>query len=414
MRTRTLLLAIVVALIAIGPPAVVAATGSPTKAEFTALKQRVVALEAKARVPGPTGPAGPVGPRGPQGERGPTGATGATGPNGATGATGPQGPKGERGEVGPQGPRGEKGERGERGPEGPAGSGEEPPTEEEPPGEEEPPTQTTHCFLDPSACGFPDSDNTGVTPGTVFGTSGSIDASTAGQVISGKDVTGTINVVADNVTIRDTRVTQNTTCGTRTTCGNYAIRIDGGVTGTRIEHVETRTAAGRTCEHDIRNTGGSTLIAGSYLHACDSNVYAAGPTTLEDSYGIGKIDISEDHVENVYFDDTTFTAVHDTLLNPVGQTAVIFGNVGGGFGGACKNHLRLTNNLLAGGGYTIYSCGNGSSGGSSVVSITGNRFARKPDAYYEKSGSYGLEYPHFSETWSGNVWDDNGATIPAP
>jgi hypothetical protein len=196
-----------------------------------------------------------------------------------------------------------------------------------------------------------------------------------------------------------------------------------------IRNVETRAASGITCEHDIRNTSSAIVtISGSDLHACDSNIY--GDASVSDTYGIGKLAISTDHVENVYFDDGTFTANHVTLLNPIGQTAVIFGNVNGGSGGACQNHLTVTNSLLAGGGYTIYPCGNGTGAGSSSTVITGNHFARcgtkevsggggtwvcqggaDANGYYPGGGDYGLEAYGFGGTWSANVWDDTLAAV---
>jgi hypothetical protein len=292
------------------------------------------------------------------------------------------------------------------------------------------PNQTMHCFASPHSCGFPDSTNTGVPAGTTLTASGSINVTTAGTVISGKNVTGTINVMANNVTIENTRVTQNTTCGTQTTCGNYAIRIEEGVNGTTIRHVETASVAGDTCEHDIRNTGGSVTIEYAYLHACDSNVYAVGPTVLKNSYGIGKIAISEDHVENIYFNETSFSAIHDTLLNPVEQTAVIFGNSGGGTDVTnCSNQLTVLESLLGGGGYTLYPCAHAAQAGTSSLKVEGNHFARcvsaegyEPDGgthpcvggadtsgYYPKSGSYGIATDYFTavSTWRDNVWDNN-------
>jgi hypothetical protein len=243
-------------------------------------------------------------------------------------------------------------------------------------------------------------------------------------------VTGTINVMANNVTIENTRVTQNTTCGTRATCGNYAIRINGGASGTVIRNVETASAAGDTCEHDIRNTGGTLTIEGAYLHACDSNVYAVGPTTLKNSYGIGALAISEDHVENIYFNETSFTAIHDTLLNPVEQTAVIFGNSGGGTDVTnCSNQLTILESLIGGGGYTLYPCAHAAQAGTSSLKVEGNHFARCVTAegydpsggthpctggadssgYYPKSGSYGIATNYFTavSVWRNNVWDNN-------
>ncbi len=301
-----------------------------------------------------------------------------------------------------------------------------------------PPPSGSNCFPSPSTCGYPDPTNTGVPVGTTLTASGSITASTAGQVISGKDVTGQIFVNANNVTIENTRVTQTTTCGTTNTCGNFAIRVNSGISGTVIRNVETRTESGKTCEHDIRNQGSASVTGeGLYLHACDSNWYGYG--TLKNSYGIAKIDISTDHVENVYFCSGTFTAEHDTLFNPVEQTAVIFGDTlcGGG------NKYTVKDSLLAGGGYVFYPQANNSNPAGAQTVIEGNHIARcKPKevsgpgghwycqgitnnsrhespgdgiGYYPNGGSYNVgSYFSGPLTWSGNVWDDNLASVSAP
>jgi hypothetical protein len=213
------------------------------------------------------------------------------------------------------------------------------------------------------------------------------------------------------------------------TCGNYDIRIDEGVTGTVIRNSELTTAPGTTCEHAIRNTSGPDLqVIGVYMHGCDSNVY--GGATVTDSYGVAALAIAEDHVENIYFNETSFTLKHSTLLNPVGQTAVVFGNSGGGTDVTnCSNHLTITESLLAGGGYSIYPCAHSAQAGSSTLNVQGNHFARclskegfnpnggehpcvnGPDSggYYPKSGIFGIATEYFPGvgTWRGNVWDDN-------
>src|SRR6185312_14847404 len=238
-------------------------------------------------------------------------------------------------------------------------------------------TPNSNCFSAPSACGYPDATNTGVPVGTSLTPSGSITASTPGQVINGKDVSGTITVAANNVTIENTRVTRTSDgCGSKTACGNYEIIVNDGVTGTIIQDSELASAPGITCEHDIRNLGSKLQVIRAYLHGCDSNLYSVGSTTMTDTYGVAKIVISSDHVENIYFDDSAFTINHSTLFNPVEQTATIFGNSNGGTDGPCSNQLTVTNNLLAGGGYVIYPCGHGTSAGSSKSVITGNHFAR--------------------------------------
>ena len=292
------------------------------------------------------------------------------------------------------------------------------------------PLRTSNCFSSPHSCGYPDPSNTGVPAGVPLGASGSLTITQPGTVVSGLQVTGTIDVLASNVTIENTRVIQDTSCGPINTCGNSAIAIATGLTGVVIKNVETASVPGDTCEHDIRNTGSSVTIEGAYLHACDSNVYAAGPTTLKNSYGIGAIAIDEDHVENIYFNETSFTAIHDTLLNPVDQTAVIFGNSGGGNDVTnCSNQLTVLESLLAGGGYTLYPCAHAAQAGTSSLRVEGNHFARcvstegyEPDGgthpcvggadssgYYPRSGSYGIATEYFSPVsiWRGNVWDNN-------
>ncbi len=297
-----------------------------------------------------------------------------------------------------------------------------------------PPVNQRHCFEKPQECGFPSPGNTGVPNGVSLKPSRSITVTQPGTVISGVDVSGKIDIAADDVTIENSRVTQDTSCGTEESCGNYAIGISDGLKGIKIRNVETASQPGQTCEQDIRNTGSAVTIQGAYLHACDGNIYAVGPTLLKDSYGIAKIEIESDHIENVYFDETNFKAIHDTLLNPVEQTAVIFGNSGGGRNVPnCSNRLTILGSLLAGGGYTLYPCAHAGGPGSSYMNVQGNHFARctskeiyDPDGghhpcaggtdssgYYPNSGSYGIATDIFPGTgvWRGNVWDDDLAKV---
>lgn len=292
------------------------------------------------------------------------------------------------------------------------------------------PLRTSNCFPSPHSCGYPDPSNTGVPAGVPLTASGSLKITQQGAVVSGLQVTGSIQVLASNVTIENTRVIQDQTCGPIEPCGNSAIEVRSGLTGVVIKNVETASVPGDTCEHDIRNVGASLTIEGAYLHGCDSNLYVQGPTVLKNSYGITKIEMSEDHIENIYFNETSFTAIHDTLLNPVDQTAVIFGNSGGGTDVTnCTNQLTVLESLLAGGGYSLYPCAHSSQVGSSSINVQGNHFARcvtpegyeprsgghpctgGPDSsgYFANSGSFGIAAYYFpgTGTWRGNVWDNN-------
>ena len=130
-----------------------------------------------------------------------------------------------------------------------------------------------------------------------------------------------------------------------------------------------------------------------------------GDGSISDTYSLINKSISTDHFENIYTDDSTLTLNHNTFLNPMPQTANIFANTGNGSGGACRNRLTISNNLLAGGGYSIYPCGNATSQGTSMVSITGHRFAR--------CGG-GAEVQGGGGTWFCRGRADSAATTHAP
>lgn len=296
------------------------------------------------------------------------------------------------------------------------------------------PVQRAHCFASPHVCGFPDASNTGVPKGTALKPSGGIEVTESGAVVSGLEVTGSIEIDADDVTIEDTKVTlDGPGCGPSTTCGNYDLHVEEGVTGTVIRDSEFLAAPGTTCEHSIRNSAGPDLrMVRVYMRGCDSNIYGGG--TLVDSYGLAKLAIADDHVENVYFNDGEFNAIHDTLLNPVGQTAVIFGDSNGGEETTdCKNRIKVQGSLIAGGGYSLYPCAHASAAGSSKLTVEGNHFARcrtretydadggahpcvggaDSSGFYPNSGAYGIMTDYFGSatTWRGNVWDDDLAKV---
>ena len=273
------------------------------------------------------------------------------------------------------------------------------------------------CFARPGSCGYPDPayGNVGVPAGTNLTPSGSITVTTAGAVINGLNVSGSISVRANNVTIQNTKIT---TSGT----GGNAVSASG-VSGLTIKNSEI--SGGNVFD-------GRSSLSGVYMHNCDNCVLYG--TSISDSYLIDDQTNSGSHYEPYYGSGDVIDIEHSVLLNPHSQTAAVFMNGGGS---ACSNHLTVNNSLLGGGGYTIYPCANSSSAGSSVIKITNNRFARctttplvktgdgilcsgigstngdvvtKPDGtgYFPYGGRYGLDAYIFcgQTTWSNNVWDD--------
>jgi hypothetical protein len=266
----------------------------------------------------------------------------------------------------------------------------------------------TNCIKVPSACGYPDATNTGVPAGTALtARSEDISVNTSGTTIKDLALEGTISVEANNTTIEDSDITVNGTQGSCSgSCGGRGIWIKPGVTGTVIQDVACHGGAlsgSNVTQYCIMSNDSATTIKS--LHAYNCTECLAGPMNLSDSF-INESDatIPQEHYEDIYYGGGAGPLIvnHNTMLNQQGQTAVVFASVD--FGN--QTTLTITNNLMAGGGYTIYGGGSGS-GGKVVgpVTITGNRFSRE---FYPAGGYYGIaSYMNEAVTnWSGNVWDE--------
>jgi hypothetical protein len=273
----------------------------------------------------------------------------------------------------------------------------------------------TNCIKVPSACGYPDATNTGVPAGTALKSeSQNISVNKSGTTIKDVALDAEISVEANNTTIEDSEITVEGTQTCGKSCGGRGIWIKPGVTGTVIKNVTCHGAAAtgvNVTQYCIMSNDSDTTI--EHLHAYYCTECLAGAMDVSESF----IDetgatIPEEHYEDIYYGGGAGPLIvnHNTMLNPNGQTAIVFASVD--FGD--QTTLTITNNLMAGGGYMIYG-GTSGSGGKVVgpVTITGNRFSRK---YYPEGGYYGVaSYLENSvTTWSGNVWDETLQTVPMP
>jgi|GEM_PF-2446643 len=293
-----------------------------------------------------------------------------------------------------------------------------------------PPPAGTHCYSSPHTCGYPDATNTGVPAGTTLTPSGSITASTNGQVIEGKDITGTVVIAADNVTIRDSRIF------TKSTGSTAVININNGADNFTLEDSEvggngSTTNAPESGVWNHYNNPGAKMIR-SYIHGSPDN-WEGRVDLVKDSYMVVDAALPGSHDENIYVWCTTVNVDHSTLINRHEQTATVFGDTLGCEG----NSYTVTNSLLAGGGFTLYSQAAGESHSipDAKTVVTGNRFARCAGTTKYNSGSGGTSctagpdtngvFPNSGyfgvgagfngpTTWSGNVWDDNLAPISEP
>jgi hypothetical protein len=283
---------------------------------------------------------------------------------------------------------------------------------------------------DPQACGFPDSTNSGV-PSSVALTAvpaqrrqgpgwtwdnDHIVVTANGATLSGLNVDGWIEIDANNVTLNDLNVTvTGDWWGIGLYCQEQAQK---GCVGARIENT---TVGGPAASGANRLEVGIKDVYGDAVgtQIIRVNIYHAGTGiqisngTVEDSYihDFGYNSSEGDHLNGISVgggDNRPLLIQHNTVLNNYGQTDAIalFQDFGP------EVNKTISDNLLAGGGYSLYGGGpNGCTGPatafkcnpSSNIVVTNNVFSKM---FFGNGGFYG-PVANFNPAGSGNVWSGN-------
>jgi hypothetical protein len=289
-------------------------------------------------------------------------------------------------------------------------------------------TASVDCAAAPSACGFPDATNTGVPaaatgtlktvptqvssgPGWYFNPAGWVQVTGNNAVLSGLYIPYNVNVDgAANVTISDDLITSsgptsygvtlrdttnatienNTITGLNATTGRLMVGVKdvfGDSAGTQVEGNNIEDAA-----TGVQMEAG--LIAGNYIHNMG---YLPG-----------------DHVNGITSNGGqpgTLTITHNTILVDQDQTDAVglFEDFGP------QANRVISDNLLGGGSYAIYAGQNTGGPTTANITITGNRIAT---TLYPNGGVYGPVTGYNptgpGNTFTGNIWDNTGQTIPTP
>lgn len=253
-----------------------------------------------------------------------------------------------------------------------------------------PPSSGT-CVSRPSVCGYPDASNTGVTPGTRLTPSGCISANTPGQVIENLIITDcTIDVYAPNVTIRNVKIVS-------AAVEMWALRVSGSGSAT-ISNVDIsgHDKGGRSVQYAILNQSDKTVTIDRANISMCHNCVQGESIVMTNSYIHDMAMPPGAHVDGfLCIASCGVTLTHNTILNEWPQTSAIalFGDFG------TPVNSVISNNLIAGGGYTIY----GGTSRSTGIRITGNRFST---LYHPDSGYFGSATA-FNPAGSGNVWSGN-------
>ncbi len=295
------------------------------------------------------------------------------------------------------------------------------------------------CVTQLGACGYPDGGgNDGVPAGTSLTPyAGTKTITTAGTVINGVSCTDcSFDIEASNVTIQNSRITMANggNSGANIIAVGFTNHNVSGVKFINDEIAGQGTSSSGYVNAAITNRGTNALtIQGSYIHGCEDCIvnqpWGAGTFNMSDTYVASDAwEGSSPHYEPFYEcpggSGNAMNLQHDTLLNPIDQTADYI--VDNGTCGNLTGGDTINNSFLAGGGFAIY----GGQGASLPATFTNNRFSN----YYQThgvdsfnggawqsgtcnlssklAGCFGTTTAMPSGmTWSGNYWDDTLATV---
>jgi hypothetical protein len=230
----------------------------------------------------------------------------------------------------------------------------------------------------PSLGGYPDATNTGVPTGVSLTNSGSLNVTTNGAIIQNLNiVNGNIAVNADNVTIRNCRITTYDYYPIENMGDNLVVE-DCEITGTE----DTVTAAVSFSNYTARRLNVSGSADGFKANA---------DVTIEDCYIHDLMVTQDSHNDGIQSTGgNNVTVRHNTIDTNTAGVAIQFGSTNTGW--------LVTENLIRATGWAF----NGGSGTSNNT-FTNNRFA-------PVSGWYGpASLGGTGNTWSGNYYDDTGA-----
>lgn len=282
----------------------------------------------------------------------------------------------------------------------------------------------TNCAATPSRCGYPDATNTGVPAGTTLksvptqissGTGWSYSTADnevivtgTGAVLSGLYIPHELVINASNVTVKDVQVAVS---------GDFGIAL----THTSNATIENSTISGLNSTTGRVSSAIDDVYGDSTGMVLKANNISSFKTAIQISSGLVEANyihdpgyMSGDHTNGFYTNGGTgvLTIENNTIFDGLNQTDAI--NLDSGSTGVPVANKTVEGNFLAGGSYTIYG-GTAPSNTTSNIVIKNNRFGQQ---YYPTSGEYG-PIAYFNPTssgnsWSGNIWDTTGATIPAP
>ncbi|MFD0638196.1 hypothetical protein ACFQ9X_48265 [Catenulispora yoronensis] len=253
--------------------------------------------------------------------------------------------------------------------------------------------------LKPPSGSWPSAANTGVTPGAhLVSKKGEINVNTDGAVVENIDLVGDIRVEANNVTIRNVRIT-NPRGGDR---ADWGILQWVGYHGLTVQNVEIIGASDTEMRDGIMDPGGvvnvrNCNIHGISKHGIDTTQGVIADNYIHDPNWFTAADGELDSIRISGSPDagTSLLIQHNTLVdvNTVNGAISMFETDGGQ-----PTRVTIDGNYFATWGFSIYA--GGASAPTSYIVVKNNVFARKyKDGY--------MPVTEFNTHATGNAWSAN-------
>ena len=269
-----------------------------------------------------------------------------------------------------------------------------------------------------ASCGFPTAQTTGwrsagmkslknvASPGpSGQGSSYATEIKKNGEVINGLNITGALDVYANNVTIENSRIT---------TRNWFGINQRNGFHGLKIIHCTIIGVPGKGLDHGGEDYGISD--DGNWMTVAYNDVsgFGEGLTSGEgyfhDNY-VHNLQSYKPLKANYYFHTnglidsggSGIKIVHNTFLNWMPPSRGGSSSLMLAYDSAPVTNAVVSDNWLAGGSYCLYP---GGVTGSRNIVVTGNLFSTE---YFPSCGFYGLNastHWHYGggDVWHGNAW----------
>jgi hypothetical protein len=247
-----------------------------------------------------------------------------------------------------------------------------------------PPTTTTATTTATDDFGT----SAGVPAGTTLTPSGSLTVSTPGTVINGLDINGTLTINANNVTVKNTRVTGSS---------YNIVRVADNATGVTLDHV-TINGKGLNGTEGSNGTYGPGTYNAVDVSGVENGFVPSTGATITNSY-VHDLDApGSPHFDGIQIDgDRSNITVKNSTVDLTDKTQTSAVMVDNGFGPA--TNIVITGNRLLGAGYTVYADGQFNNN-AITVTYANNHIAK---------GEWGYDLLRNAQvTWTGNTDDKTG------